>query len=71
MGKVGDQERALDRNWVMMRRSALPVRMSYRMKVRSDPREARMDGSAALKRMEVTVSEAVEWVRSEMGVLLG
>ena len=40
------------------------------MKVRSEPMEARMEGSERLKRMPEMVSEDVERVRLEMGVLL-
>ena len=52
------------------RRSALPVRMSYRVKVRSEPTEARIEDAERLKRMAETVSEEVECVRFDMGTLL-
>ena len=51
-------------------RSAFPVRMSYRVKVLSDPTEPRIEDSDKLKRTEVTVSVEVVKVRLEIGVLL-
>ena len=54
----------------MSLRSAFPVRMSYRVNVRSEPMLARTDGSAALKRTLVIVSVEVGKVRFEMGALL-
>lgn len=44
--------------------------MSYKVKVRSEPVEARREGSEGLKRKVVYVSVEVECVRLEMGVLL-
>lgn len=51
-------------------RSAFPVRMSYRVKVRSDPTLARMDASDKLNRTEVIVSVEVGKVRLEIGTVL-
>ena len=52
------------------RRSAFPVLISYKVNVRSEPIEARIDDSERLNRMADTVSEDVECVRSEIGVFL-
>lgn len=51
-------------------RSAFPVRMSYRVKVRSDPTLARMDASDGLNRTDVIVSAEVGNVRLEIGAVL-
>ena len=51
---------------MMIRRSALPVRMSYKVKVRSVPMEARTEGSDALNLREVMVSEEVGKDRFEI-----
>jgi hypothetical protein len=67
VGRVGDQERAFERNCMTTRRSALPVRMSYRVNVRSEPTLARTDGSARLNRTEDTVSLEVGKVRFDTG----
>jgi hypothetical protein len=55
---------------MMTRRSALPVRISYKQKERSEPMEARIEVSLRLKRTEVTVSVDVGRVRLEIGALL-
>lgn len=52
------------------RRSAFPVRMSYKVNVRSEPMLARTDDSAMLKRTDVIVSVEVGNVRFETGALL-
>ena len=49
-------------------RSAFPVRISYNINVRSDPTEASTEDSDGLKRMDVTVSVDVEYVRLDKGV---
>ena len=49
-------------------RSALPVRMSYKVKVRSDPAEASTEDSEGLKWIDVTVSVDVEYVRFDSGL---
>ena len=51
-------------------RSAFPVRMSYSVKVRSDPTLARTDASDKLNRTEVIVSVEVGNVRFEIGAVL-
>ena len=51
-------------------RSAFPVRMSYNVKVRSEPILARTDDSLRLKRMAVIVSVEVGKVIFEIGALL-
>lgn len=51
-------------------RSALPVRISYNVNVRSEPMLASTEDSLKLKRTEVTVSEDVGKVRLEIGVSL-
>jgi hypothetical protein len=51
-------------------RSALPVRISYSVKVRSEPMLAKMDDSLRLKRTAVIVSVEVGNVRLDMGALL-
>ena len=51
-------------------RSAFPVRMSYRVKVLSDPRLARTDDSLRLKRTVVIVSDDVGNVKFDIGALL-
>ena len=51
-------------------RSAFPVRMSYRVKVRSDPILARTDASDKLNRTDVIVSVEVGNVRFEIGAVL-
>ena len=51
-------------------RSAFPVRMSYSVKVRSEPMLARTDDSLRLKRMAVIVSVEVGKVIFEIGALL-
>lgn len=48
-------------------RSAFPVRISYNISVRSDPTEASTEDSEGLKRMEVTLSVEVEYVRLDRG----
>ena len=53
-----------------IRLSAFPVRMSYNVKVRSEPILARTDDSAMLKRTDVIVSVEVGNVRFETGALL-
>ena len=52
------------------RLSAFPVRMSYKVNVRSEPMLARTDDSAILKRMDVIVSVEDGNVRFETGALL-
>lgn len=52
------------------RRSALPVRMSYKVKVRSEPTLARMDDSLRLKRTASMVSVDVGKVRLDIAALL-
>lgn len=52
------------------RLSAFPVRMSYKVNVRSEPMLARTDDSAILKRTDVIVSVEVGNVRFETGALL-
>ena len=52
------------------RLSAFPVRMSYKVNVRSEPILARTDDSAILKRTDVIVSVEVGNVRFETGALL-
>ena len=52
------------------RLSAFPVRMSYKVNVRSEPMLARTDDSAILKRTDVIVSVEVGKVRFETGALL-
>ena len=66
VGNVGDHARELERICMMIRRSALPVRMSYKVKVRSVPIEARTEGSEALNLREVMVSEEVGKDRLEI-----
>lgn len=56
VGRVGHHDRALERMFMMIRRSALPERMSYRHMVRSVPTDARTLVSLWLKRTAVTVS---------------
>ena len=51
-------------------RSAFPVRISYSVKVRSDPMLARTDASDKLNRTEVIVSVEVGKVRFEIGAVL-
>ena len=51
-------------------RSAFPVRMSYNVKVRSEPMLARTDDSLRLKRRAVIVSVEVGKVIFEIGALL-
>ena len=51
-------------------RSAFPVRMSYSVKVRSDPMLASTDASDKLNRTEVIVSVEVWNVRFEIGAVL-
>ena len=51
-------------------RSAFPVRMSYSVKVRSDPTLARTDASDELNLTEVIVSVEVGNVRFEIGAVL-
>ena len=53
------------------RLSAFPVRMSYKVNVRSEPMLARTDDSAILKRTDVIVSVEVGNVKFETGALLG
>jgi hypothetical protein len=52
------------------RLSAFPVRMSYKVNVRSEPMLASTDDSAILKRTDVIVSVEVGNVRFETGALL-
>lgn len=75
MGNVGDQERAFEVNLRMERREAEEEweeeeRMSYRVKVRSVPIEARTEGSEGLNLREVMVSVEVGNVRLDMAALL-
>jgi len=70
VGNVGDHANAFDCICMTIRLSALPVRMSYRVKVRSVPILASTDDSDMLKRTEVMVSVEVGKDRFEMGVLL-
>lgn len=58
------------RTCITTRRSALPVRISYKMKVRSEPTVARMDGSERLNLIADTVSFDVGKVIFDIGVLL-
>jgi hypothetical protein len=53
---------------MMTLRSALPVRISYKVKVRSDPTEASTEDSEGLNRIDVTVSVEVEYVRFDRGL---
>ena len=55
---------------ITTRLSALPVRISYRVNVRSEPMLARTDDSLRLKRTAVIVSVEVGNVRSDIGELL-
>lgn len=52
------------------RLSAFPVRMSYKVNVRSEPMLARTDGSLMLKRTALIVSAEVGNDRFEIGALL-
>lgn len=52
------------------RLSAFPVRMSYKVNVRSEPMLARTDDSAILKRTDVIVSVEFGNVKFETGALL-
>lgn len=52
------------------RRSAFPVRISYKVNVRSEPILARTEGSARLKRTAEIVSMDVGKVRLDIGALL-
>ena len=70
VGKVGDQARSFDCIRITIRLSALPVRMSYNVKVRSVPILARTEDSDMLKRTEEMVSVDVGKERSEIGALL-
>ena len=70
MGKVGDQASAFDRICITIRLSAFPVRMSYKVKVRSVPVLATTEDSDIMKRREVIVSVDVGKERSEIGALL-
>ena len=70
VGNVGDHANAFDCICMTIRLSAFPVRMSYRVKVRSVPILASTDDSDMLKRTEVMVSVEVGKDRFEMGVLL-
>lgn len=70
MGKVGDHARALLRMCMTVRRSAFPVRISYRVNVRSEPMLARTDDSERLKRTDVIVSAEVGKDRFVIGALL-
>lgn len=58
------------RTCMTTRRSALPVRMSYSVKVRSEPMLASTEDSERLNRTLVIVSEDVGKVRSDTGELL-
>jgi hypothetical protein len=71
VGIVGDHDRAFARICITTRRSGFDVRISYRIKVRSDPTLARMERSLKLKRTEVTVSVDVGKVKLEIGDVLG
>lgn len=53
-----------------IRLSAFPVRISYKVKVRSELMLARTEDSLMLKRTDVIVSVDVGNVRFEMGALL-
>lgn len=55
---------------MMIRRSALPVRMSYRVNDRSEPMLASTDASERLKRTTDTVSVDVGSVRFDIAALL-
>jgi len=70
VGKVGDHERAFNCICITIRLSALPVRISYRVKVRSVPVLARTEDSDMLKRTEVMVSVEVGNERFDKGALL-
>jgi len=63
VGSVGDHARALARIWKTSLRSALPVRTSYNVKVRSDPVDARTEASDKLNLRAVIVSVDVGKVR--------
>ena len=56
---------------MMTRRSALPVRISYNVNVRSEPILASTDASERLNFTAEIVSVEVGKVRLEMGALLG
>ena len=51
-------------------RSAFPVRISYKVNVRSEPILARIDDSLKLKRTAAIVSVEVGKVRFDIGALL-
>ena len=55
---------------MMTRRSALPVRMSYSVNVRSEPILANTDDSERLNRTAETVSVEVGKVKFDIGALL-
>lgn len=70
VGNVGDQESALLRICMITLLSAFPVRMSYRVKLRSEPILPNTEVSLRLKRIDVTVSVAEGNVRFMMAVVL-
>ncbi len=70
VGCVGHHERALELNCITTRRSALPVRMSYKVNVRSEPILASTLGSLWLNRTEVIVSVDVGNVRLDIAEVL-
>lgn len=55
---------------MMTRRSALDVRISYKVNVRSEPHDARTEDSARLNLRAVMVSMEVGKVRFDMGEVL-
>jgi len=67
---AGKDEERKRRTCIITLRSAFPVRISYNVKVRSDPMLASTDDSLRLKRTAVIVSTEVGKVRLETGVVL-
>ena len=70
MRGAGKDEERKRRTCIITLRSAFPVRISYNVKVRSDPMLASTDDSLRLKRTAVIVSTEVGKVRLETGVVL-
>jgi len=70
VGSVGDQDRDVDWKCMTTRRSALDVRISYRVNVRSEPHDAIMEVSAGLNLRAVMVSTEVWKVRLEIDDVL-
>lgn len=64
------KKRSAGQTCITTRRSAFPVRISYRVNVRSEPMLANTDDSLMLNRTDVIVSVDVGKVRFEIGALL-